>query len=377
MDISSDPLLQEFFESRKQKPKTVERYLYVFNLFYESTGHTPTSMIEEAEDDEDNNVRLRRRKINQHLKDFKEDQEKQEFSYDSITSNTSYIRAFYKHYGIVLPARPKLDKPDEKVNLPQLEDIQLAVSQSNPCFQAIIILMCSSGMGLSEIINLTIQDFLDAFNEKNDPKIDINDLPHIGEMVQIDDEKQIKPLVWQIKRVKTSKSYFTFSSCESYQYILRYFRSKPKVEDPDRPLFLNQSRRKMRPHGFNQYFRDLNKRCGWGKSGRQIFFRSHNLRKWFANQLENTSLGFINTERLLAHSILGDTASRYFKPDLNKMYKLYYDNMDMVTVMGKVDIHDTTDERLLAMEEENRKMKEDLEHFKKIIMDKEKQEKLP
>jgi hypothetical protein len=76
------------------KPKTVERYLYVFNLFYESTGLIPTSMIEEAEDDEDNNVRLRRRKINKHLKDFKEDQEKQGFSYDSITSNKSYIRLF-------------------------------------------------------------------------------------------------------------------------------------------------------------------------------------------------------------------------------------------------------------------------------------------
>lgn len=377
MDLASDQLLQEYFETRKQKPKTVERYLYVFNLFYESTGHNPTSMIEEAEDEEDKNIRLRRRKINKHLKNFKEYQENQGFSYDSITSNTSYIRAFYKHYGIVLPKRPKLDKPDEKVNLPELKDIQLAVSQSNPCFQAIIILMCSSGMGLSEVINLTIQDFLDAVNEKNTPKTTIDDLPYMGESINTDEEKQIKPLVWKIKRVKTSKSYFTFSSSESYEYILRYFRSKPKAEDPERPLFINQSRRKIRPHGFNQYFRDLNKRCGWGKSGRLIFFRSHNLRKWFANQLENTSLGYINTERLLAHAILGDTASRYFKPDLKKMYKLYYDNMDMVTVMGKVDIHDTTDERLKAMEEENRKMKEDLEHFKKMLHDKEKQENLP
>jgi len=91
---------------------------------------------------------------------------------------------------------------------------------------------------------------------------------------------------------------------------------------------------------------------------------THNL-AWFASRLEN-SLGYINTERLMAHSVLSDTASRYFKPDIDVIYKLYYQNMDLVTVMGKVEVHDDIDVDIQEIKEENIRLREDVEILKAL-----------
>lgn len=361
MQIGADPLLQQFFKMRGQKKATRERYIYVMKLWQTSTGQRPTNMIEEAEEEEDQQIRPRKRSIDQHFLTFTDHMKARGFTVDSIKSNTSYIRAFYNHYHIQLPGRIKLETPPHTdLQLPSLEDIRLALSNSNPCFQAIIILMLSSGMGRSEILSLTLTDFIMAVNARNkDNQISLESLPCIGETIPDHDKVVVRPLIWNVTRIKTGRHYYTFSSSESYQFIMRYLASKPGVEDPDSSLFLNQSRRQIQHGGFNQYFRDLNKRCGWGKIGKQIYFRSHNLRKWFASRLEN-GLGYINTERLMAHSVLSDTANRYFKPDIEVIYNLYYQNMDRVTVMGKVEVHDNT-------REEVKQLKEDLERVKRLL----------
>lgn len=354
MDIEDDPLLQDFFRKRGQKKTTQERYFYVLGLYKQATGHSPTSMIEEAEDEEDQNIRPRKRKIEQHLLSFTEYMQSKGFTADSIRANTSVVRSLYNHYGVQLPDRIKIQPEDTKLKLPTQTEIQLAISKSNPCYQAIIILMASSGMGRSEIINLTVNDFVKAVNVKNkDLGITLDSLPSVGETIPDYEDVQVRPLIWKVRRFKTGSEYFTFSSSESYQRIMMYLATNPAVITEDEPLFLDRTLKKINGRTFNQYFRCINARCGWGMVGKQIFFRSHNMRKWFASQLENTSLGYINTERLLGHSVLNDTARRYFKPDMETMYKLYYENMDRVTVFSKVDYHNDTDERLEEMKQTN------------------------
>lgn len=359
MDKPTDPLLQKFFMERGQKEKTRELYHYVFDLWFKVTGNSPTTMIEEAEDEEDQQVRLRKRKINQHFLDFTNYLLDKNFSDESIKVNTSFIRAFYNHFNIELPKRIKVEKRDGDLGplIPSLEDIQLAISRSNPCYQAIIILMCSSGMGRAEILSLTVKNFILAVNQKNpELEISLKTLPN-QERKELIYDAAVKPLVWNITRIKTSKQYFTFSSSESYKYIMLHLASKPEITDENTPLFLNMNNNPIPDQSFNQYFRDINRRCGWSKYGKLIYFRSHNLRKWFASQLEN-SLGYINTERLMAHSVLSDTAKRYFKPDLETIYKLYYQNMDKVTIVGKVEFHEYTDERVNELQAEIEKRDE-------------------
>jgi integrase len=209
--------------------------------------------------------------------------------------------------------------------------------------------MASSAMGRSEISNLTIEDFLNSISKYH--KFTVNDLSNIGEIRYKLEDKDIGPLTWKVQRVKTGLNYTTFSTPESLDYILRYLESKPAPKSSDTKLFLNKWNLPFRGKTFNQYFRDLNKRCGWGKEGKLIFFRSHNLRKWFARQLENTSLGYLNTRRLMGHAVMDDTSRRYFKVDENYLYNEYYLNMDYVSIFSRETVHKPSQEKIQEQDE--------------------------
>lgn len=363
MDISTDPLLQDFFKNRGQKDSTIEGYLFTFRLYNEATGLTPTLMIEEAEDDEDQNIRLRRRQIVKHLNIFHIHLETKDYTPESIEKHLTFIRTFYRHYNIQLPNKPKIRKYRTVKKLPELDDIKLAITRSNLCFQSIIVLMASSAMGRGEISNLTVQDFLNSISKY--AKVPINSLTRIGEVRSKLEEKQVGPLIWKIRRVKTDHPYVTFSTPESLEFILRYLESKPAPTSIDDNLFLNKWNKPFQGKVFNQYFRDLNRRCGWGMEGKQIFFRSHNLRKWFARQLENTSLGYLNTRRLMGHIVMDDTSRRYFKVDEDYLYNEYYVNMDRVSIFSRERVHDTTPEKMEAMEAQMALMQKELDLIKR------------
>jgi integrase len=363
MDISTDPLLQEFFQNRGQKERTREGYHYSLTLYHESTGLTPTMMIEEAEDDEDQNIRLRRRQIVKHLNTFHLHLEEKCYTPDSVKKHLTFIRTFYRHFNIQLPNKPKIRKDRTVKKLPELDDIKLAITRSNLCFQSIIVLMASSAMGRSEISNLTVNDFLDAISKY--AKVPLNSLTSIGEVRSKLEEKQVGPLIWKIRRVKTDHPYVTFSTPESLEFILRYLESKPAPQSTDDKLFLNKWNKPFQGKVFNQYFRDLNRRCGWGMEGKQIFFRSHNLRKFFARQLENTSLGYLNTRRLMGHVVMDDTGRRYFKADEDYLYHEYYVNMDRVSIFSRETVHDSSPEKMAAMEEQMISMQRELDLIKR------------
>jgi integrase len=366
--IDDDKLLGRFFRKRGQKQITIDNYIYTLKLWKKATGHTITTAVEEAEEEEDKGIRLRRRKIEKHLDTYHQYMESRGLSPETIQHNIMAIRTIYRFYNIQLPDPPKNIVKKESMtvkDLPGREHILYALKHSNIQYQAIILLMTASGMGRSEIINLTLKDFIEALQTVNN-KISIKDLRDIDELQQKLGET-IPPLTWKITRHKTGKNYITFNTSESTKAILTYLHKKPPLNYHDKnPLFRGNGGG-IKPISFNQYFRDLNKRCGWSKQGYQIFFRSHNLRKYFANQLENTSLGYINTRRLLGHESLDGTARRYFKPDTELLRKLYHENMDALTIQERVEVHNLTDEAIQRLEEENRQLKEDMERVKRLI----------
>lgn len=160
------------------------------------------------------------------------------------------------------------------------------------------------------------------------------------------------PLTWIIRRVKTSFDYVTFSTPESLEYILLYLESKKPVQSFDDQLFMNKWGNPLTYKTFSQYFRDLNIRCGFGIQGRSIYFRSHNLRKWFAQQLENTTLGYMNTRRLMGHQVYDQTSRRYFKTNEEVLYNLYLDNMNVVSIFSNLQVFNHTSEEVKGLQEE-------------------------
>lgn len=376
-DIRKDPLLEFFFEEREQSESTRKGYSYHFLNYYKATGLTPSKAIEEADEDEKLGLKLSRRRIRKRQIEYRDYLKKRNASPASIKQGLTMIRSFYSANDIILPKPPAIkpennDQIDTTNELPGLEEIKKAFMKSKPLYQSIIVLMASSGMGRAEIMSLTIHNLLDALNSLD--RItkftleDLQDIPLLREKLPT----IIGPLQWTVQRVKMRHTgrgpYCTFSTPESLDYILRYMEMvRPKPETIEEKIFLNRDGNPITDHGFDDYFRSLNRRCGWGLKGKQAYFRSHSLRKWFANKLENTSLGYNNTNRLLGHEPLNKTDASYFKANPEVMKSLYYDNMDAVTLFSKIEVHDKTDERVAELEAQIEQMRKANEEMARSI----------
>lgn len=76
VSIDQDPLLNKYFRKRHLEDKTKELYITVFKNYYKATGLTPTQAINEADNEEEEHIRLKRRQIVKHLDTFEEYLEK-------------------------------------------------------------------------------------------------------------------------------------------------------------------------------------------------------------------------------------------------------------------------------------------------------------
>lgn len=364
-----DPLLIEFLSHRNLKKRTKENYTYYLSLYSDSTSMTLTELIEEAEDEEDENIRLRKRKINNYLNKFHEDLKEKNYSTNVIKGSVSTVRSFYQFFNITLPHAQKnsfkLKNPDI-TTLPTYEEIKRAVSLSNRKYRAIILLMCTSGMGKAEILSLKIQDLVDSLEEYLETSLNEPlDIDEVARKVATIDDNLI--LNWKVKRIKTGDYYNTFCTPESLQFILDYLSSlKPEYLSFINSLFQGPYGKPLDPNAFNRYFTHLNERGDFGHVERVGRFTSHQLRRWFTTQLYKAGLNQLSIDFLLGHRIDRTTAS-YFKADPKHLKQEYMKVMEHLAITEKVDVRVVTDERLQEFNEKIEKYRDENEALRGMM----------
>ena len=130
---------------------------------------TLDELIDEAIDEENDNVDKRRRSIKTRLLQFRthlitETSLKQ----SSIRTKMRRIFAVYSHFDIELPKLPRVKSKDAEelqttyFDLPTREQIGMAVEIAGIRIGSLILFMASSGTGRTECANMTIQTFIDA-----------------------------------------------------------------------------------------------------------------------------------------------------------------------------------------------------------------------
>ncbi|MGI6481686.1 MAG: tyrosine-type recombinase/integrase [Methanobacterium sp.] len=362
MNNNIDPLLEEYLD-RDLRASTKRNYRIHLETYQKVTGLTLTELIEEAESEEDLGIRPRNRKIKKHLKKFHKYLENEDYTTLSVKINLSSIRSFYRYFDIELPNQRSKYKKD-KINittddLPGKKEIKKALKFSNIKYQAIILTMSSSAMGASEVVSLKVKDLIKGLGKNVSLKQ--NGLIDINKTREILDLKKNNVITWTVTRQKTGQKYITFSTPEALEAILNYLESEPP-SSPHDGLFRAKARKKLAVKSLYEYFRKLNVRCGWKKIGTQSYFRSHHLRKFWANQMEKRALGYKDSRLLMGHaseSIQGSTGAAYFKPDHDHLRQQYIQSMDAVMINWKVKTEIVNDAKLEKMEEKIRKLEEE------------------
>jgi len=377
MDIDNDQLFKLLIQNRGIKTGTILRYKAYLELYCNFLGKTPTQLIDDAEKQEDEGLRMRSRNIKKYLLDFKEHLEKNNYSPKTINSTLTIIRSFYNEFEIQLPRMNLRKKYKKEVaeDIPNKKDIRFALKYVNPKYKAIILIISSSGMGSAEVRSLTYGHLLISLKDYlNYPK---NTFVSVDDLIQLVEEKEKENIpivpIWKITRIKTETPIITFSTPESLTAILEYL----KIDPPEKlESFLFRSNRKKETElggiPLSQYFKKLNDKCGFGEPDRQVKFRSHAVgRKYFATTLNDVGIPQLTIDFFLGHSI-DDTTEAYIKPKVETLKNHYLKCIKSLSI---------EDVEVRVLESEDKKRLNELENkykeLEQILIDDGKIEKLP
>lgn len=373
MDIQDDRLVKIFFQSRDLKPGTEERYLRALTLYSEFINKTPTEWIQEAENEEENRIRMRQRKIKQYQLDFKDYLLTKDFTNTTIAGIITGIRTFYTEFDIEL-GKLKLNRTKHQetiADIPDKNDIRLAMEYAIPKYKSIITLMLSSGMGASEITSLTYQNFLDSISEYL--KTSLKEPLNVEEIIsKLDINNNLIVPSWNVIRIKTGMYYTTFSTPESLNYLLKYLHYSPPQNVMDKLYRTKKNSSKgLKLDALFRYFTRLNNQCGFGKPYRQSYLRSHALRKLFATTLYSKNIQQTYVDFFLGHRINSVTES-YFKSNPKSLKEQY------IGCIEDLSIQDTEVHTIESKEyKEIKSLRSEVDELKRIIEDKNEYEKLP
>ena len=366
-EIRKDEEIIDFFRAKNRRESTEMAHLKRLRAFCNFIDKKPVELIHEADDEEENKIRMKKRHIRKYFIDYSEYLRNRGLSQYTISNHFSSIKTFYRNSEIELPhisiSSTSEVKRDRNEAIPSKEDIRTALNHCKFKYRSIILLMSSSGMGSGEIRNLTFGDFLNAIDEFLEYK-DM-DIVKISKMLE---KKENIIGSWNVHRQKQGNSYYTFSSPESIKAITDYLVERQKrngiIRNVDDPLFENFGK-KIDEHSFAKNFMRINDDAGFGLSGRQRFFKSHALRKYFASILHKNGLSPIDIDWFLGHEISGVNRS-YIKSDPSKLKEEYLKvvqdlsiekvKVQMVTTEGYDNLIDELQKERDSREEMEKKM---------------------
>lgn len=319
MNIIDEQVFKNFIKDRNLSENTIESYIMTLNKYTKFCQKTLTQLLDEADEEEENRIRLKRRKITKNMKEFRNSLIEKKYSKSSIRTYMSNIKSFYSHHEIEIPNLPKVQIKEEYhesyEDIPKKEHIKEALeATANLQYKALILFMSSSGTARNEAINLKIQDFIYATKEYHNKK-------NIEEVIkELEEKNDIVPL-WKIKRIKTDHLYYTCCSPEATKAMIKHLKKREKLNNDDK-IF------NIIPKSIDEFFRRINKKLGWKKKGNGIyFFHSHALRKFNATMIED--VGFANAiQGRLADSI----TEAYFKHNPKRIKDKYMEHLPKLTI---------------------------------------------
>jgi hypothetical protein len=368
MDITTDPLLEEFI-SEKRSPNTQKRATIHLKHYCNYAKQTPTDLIKEAWYENKSDIPPWEKKgIKKKLKGFKEylENHPKNYSEETVKEAITAARSFYTFHNIPLPRTTfnyKETNTTHRVvrsvaDLPGKDEIRQAIETAKPIMKAIIPTMASSGMEASTIQRLTIESFIDSLGDMAETtQKDMLDIDETKEKISRVNGPILK---WNVRRKKlgvNGEDYYTFSTPESLDKTFDYLEKQPPHHPTD-PLFRTRNETAIGDILFSSYFRRVNKLCGFGKLGKYVYFRSHNLRKYFGNMMDPV-LGRRDTEYLMGHQREKDPISRsYYQPDMKALRIAYREHIGRVTFLEEIRYRKVTEEELASVLEDNKTLKE-------------------
>ena len=350
------PLVDEISMTKDLAKNTTSGYTVALNLYSTYHHKSMKDLLDEADEEEEQGIRPKRRKIKQRLLSFRQHLLEQGRQPLTVNTHVGKVTATYRFYEIETPRIPNVKNTTHELieDIPNKEHIRTALETTNNLgLQALILFMSSSGTSRNEALSITIQDFITATREYHHES-------SIENVVNtLEQQDNVVPM-FQLYRKKTHYPYITFCTPEATRKILIYLKHRINREQyivgirPNRKIKTNPEDKlfHFKSRVVNTSFARLNDKLGWGKKGTHIFFHPHALRKFFATELIKTDMDSMTIDFLSGRKI-SRTHEAYFKADPQRLKQKYMHFMNNLMINEEI-IH----------REINAKEIEELEHYR-------------
>lgn len=360
-EIKNSQLFQDFTTNRNlSNESTIGGYLTSLTGYCDYFNMSIEELIQEAEDEEEENVRESKRSVKRRLVEYRNYLHKEKYSNKTVSTKMSDITFFYAECDITIPQLGKPNVPyDTEISfeeVPKKEHVQKAIETTTSIKNRALFLFCMvSGSGSAEAREFTIEEYIKGVKGIEIHK-DISDINIEQVLDEVDGDKELVP-TFHFVRVKRNRDYYTCITPEANQFIINYLKTRENLTLDDKVFDYS---RKSLIRAF-QHVNDKNN-WGWVNQDRQRFFTSHQLRRLNANLID---------EPLLVNQIQGRkfdaTSEAYFKRDPHKINQHYLRWLDELTIYEQYKVNILTEEKYAEFTEKLTQERKEKDKLKKKV----------
>lgn len=350
--VEEDEYFIRFCNERNIAPSTRDKYVTHLEKYTNLHQMTLEELINEATNEEENGVRMVRRKIRQRLLDFRTWMmvEKKHVA-GTIKTNMRSVLTFYKHNYIETPILPpavlkkSLNEDLQFSDLPTMNTIKTAIESTKKQNHKVLFLFAAcTGSARNELAHFTFGQFLEGVKPFcHNPKTPQDVIDELDGKCE---ELELIP-VFKMHRFKTNYSYHTPITPECLQFCINYLKSEGLGLKPEDNFF------QLGLWGISSAFQYTNYKFNWGKRGSYGFFSVHRVRKFNASAIEDVN--FANYIQGRKPDPIRET---YFKRDINRVREEYKKHMHKFTIYAHYNV--------MINSEAYQQLKEQLEEERQI-----------
>ena len=319
-------ILEQFFTERNSSESTRRTYTRSIHYYEKLTGHTIQELLDIADDEEYNNIRWKNTRTREWIIAYRE----QLYNTYNVSTAQLYLTAIltlYRHFEITIPPLPYFSQkglrkslPLNYDDLPDRELLREVIQGCSPLVRSLILFMSSSGISRIDVLNLTIQDYLEATSTYHDHQQSVKNA--IKEMR----DQDIIP-IFHLSRQKTGQPYFTFCSHEAVKSINSYLLTRTEILTRDKPLF------KLHERYINMIFERLNGEFQLGKQPNGYNrLTPHMLRKYHASQLAESGMSTEHINLLQGRKVSGVAHEHYIRISPEHLREEYIQSLPYLVI---------------------------------------------
>lgn len=353
-DEKSRQLIRKWFSLRSLAKSTQKTYLIYMSQFLKYHDVTLYDLYIKAFREQEDKVPETIRNLTNLILDYKYYLDNSDYSDSTKYLKLKVIVSFCRAYKLEIPDVRQKRAICEAKNYERpitKEELLLMLNTSPLREQAFLSLQATSGMGSKEVRTLTVWDVLQSINKECETHYD-----NIEEVLNSREEiLSHKLFEFNIVREKVNYRYITFTTNEGMEHLLRYIDYRYNYceerlalnDDVDEYIFITNRGEPMEQRTVTAMYRVMGERVGFKTKPNQYrFWRSHNIRKYFYNIVEEC-VGQEYADEWLGH--VPSTVTRAYARREYRMRNAYINCIPYLSLTNKFERGNARVERKIRL----------------------------